>query len=125
MINGKIIIRRNFSSLNDIQLRDSITYLKGQVDGWCKNEVGPFGARDLVGGINNKWDGSPLTALYDYYHDIRKFSEKKSINRAAIDVGWLLKLVVYEDKRNFKSSFGRARHGFQIVRRYQWVQNDK
>ena len=43
-------------------------FLQGAVYCWCKNRKDDwFAARDLLGGNNYYWQGTPLIPLYDYY----------------------------------------------------------
>ena len=75
-------------------------FLQGAVYCWCKvNGTKPFSARDLVGGENSDcWENTPISLL-------KKFDDKQ----AEINVGWLLKKVLAEDKRVFNTQDGYAR----------------
>ncbi len=88
-------------------------FLQGAVYCWCKNRKEEwFAARDLLGGENYHWQGTPMFALYEKSHDEEQ---------AGKDAGWLLKSVIKEDKRTFKTK----KEG--LVRQYCWngeEQND-
>ena len=78
-------------------------FLQGAVYSWVKNRKGEqFAARDLVGGDNFEWGGTPLIVLYDKHVALGKTSDE-AIEAAAKDLGWLLKKVLHEDKRHFET----------------------
>lgn len=76
-------------------------YIQGAVHSHCKNnpEKG-LSVRILFGGDNKNWKNTPLQYIYEYYKYIRK--SKKPSEQAAKDVGWILKSVLINDKRNFE-----------------------
>lgn len=92
------------------------SYLQGAVYSWIKDHPDDFfAARDLVGGLNKEWHGTPLDCLYWKHKNTGKTHEK-SMFCAGIDLGWILKTVLSEDKRKFSSrSVGRAK-GYKWVR---------
>ncbi|MDE6264915.1 MAG: hypothetical protein K2M11_07195 [Paramuribaculum sp.] len=95
------------------QRNDILKFLQGAVYCWCKNRKGEwFAARDLIGGDNYFWEGTPLFFLYDRYKREGKDNDS-AIEEAAKDAGWLLKKVIQEDKRLFNSDKA-------FVRRYKW-----
>lgn len=52
----------------DIQMLEMRAFIQGAVYCWCKNRPDEwFAARDLFGGENYYWEGTPLMPLYDYY----------------------------------------------------------
>lgn len=72
-------------------------YIKGAVHCFCKNNPSEkFSARTLFGGENRDWNDTPLQKIYDYYAGN---NANDAVNRAAVDVGWLLKTVLAEDKK--------------------------
>jgi hypothetical protein len=95
---------RKVNGIDDAE-RDSIkAFLQGAVYCWVKmkgNE--PFAARDLVGGANRDWGGTPLQVLYSKHANHGKDNDA-AMEAAAKDVGWLLKSVLIGDKREFESS---------------------
>lgn len=89
-------------------------FLQGAVYCWIKNRKGEeFAARDLVGGENAEWSGTPLQPLYAKHIDLGK-DEDAAIDAAGRDVGWLLKAVLAEDRRTFKAIKEHVNH-------YRWV----
>ncbi len=90
-------------------------YLQGAVYSWVKNRMGEqFAARDLVGGENFEWEGTPLYPLYQKHIDSGKGIDE-AIEAAAKDLGWLMKVVLSEDKRHFE--VGRS----GLTAGYRWV----
>lgn len=76
-------------------------FLQGAVYCWVKNRPDEqFALRDLVGGENFEWEGTPLYCLYEK-HRLKGKTESEAITGAAKDAGWLLKSVVSDDKRTF------------------------
>ena len=106
------------SELRDVDIslqeKEKITdFLQGKVDYWCKNREDEwFAARDLVGGENNDWNGTPLQCLYDKHAKTK--SPQDAVEQAGIDVGWLLKTLLDKDSRNFNTDVKER------VRQYQW-----
>ncbi|HOG18154.1 MAG TPA: hypothetical protein PLB96_12505 [Syntrophales bacterium] len=93
-------------------------FLQGAVYSWVKNRMGEqFAARDLVGGENFEWAGTPLYALYEKHIDAGKANEE-AIEAAGKDVGWLLKAVISEDKRHFEVGRSGPTAG------YRWIGNE-
>ena len=67
MVEGLTTYKR-VHGLSDEQLRLMKAFLQGAVYCWCKNRKDEwFAARDLLGGDNYYWQGTPLIQLYDYY----------------------------------------------------------
>ena len=81
-------------------------YLQGAVYCWCntKGEI-PFAARDFLGGENFFWEGTPMYELYGRYIRAGK-SKEYAFEQAAKDAGKILKSVLHDDKRYFKSTDG-------------------
>lgn len=93
-------------------------FLQGAVYSWVKNRMGEqFAARDLVGGENFEWEGTPLFALYQKHIDAGKINEE-AIEAAAKDLGWLMKAVLSEDKRHFEVGRSGQTAG------YRWAGNE-
>lgn len=94
--------------------RNIKAFLQGGVYCWCKNRKNEknewFSLRDLMGGDNFHWQGTPLMRLYDKHQD-----KADATKLAGKDAGWLLKAVIKEDKRVFETKVdGR-------IRQYRWV----
>ncbi|MCE1197655.1 MAG: hypothetical protein LWW85_01695 [Marinilabiliales bacterium] len=97
---------RKVHGITNEQIQRILTFLQGAVYCWCKNRRGEwFAARDLLGGDNFYWEGTPMFALYE---------KSKDIEQAGRDAGWLLKRMLHDDKRTYESSTdGR-------VKQYRW-----
>ena len=90
-------------------------FLQGSVYCWCKNRKGEwFALRNLVGGDNYDWTGTPLYTLYERHLDAGETSEK-AVDLAGIDAGWICKKVLAEDSRKFETRRRRDH-----PREYKW-----
>ena len=106
---------RGITSAEEKSIKD---YLQGSVRTWCAagTKGKQFAARDLVGGINYYWGGTPLDALYQKH--IRKGkTQQDAIKAAGRDLGWLLKAVLNDDKDKRKFKVGNAGR----VNGYTWI----
>jgi len=95
--------------LTDTQREEITEFLQDAVDAFCNENHGEwFWARTLVGGENGNWRGTPLAVLFrnrfQVVHD-----HDAAHQQAGIDVGWILKRVLEDDRRTFKTnqSYGR------------------
>lgn len=91
-------------------------YLLGAVQVWCRDRHEEwFAARDLLGGANNHWQGTPLMPLYEYYLARRNDDNEYAVRQAGRAAGHLLKRVLIEDrKRTYETRKG-------YTREYRWV----
>jgi hypothetical protein len=90
-------------------------FLQGAVYAWCKDHPDEwFGLRDLMGGENGNWGGTPLQELYDR-HRAAGSGEAEAESKAASDGGRLLKRVLHDDGREFK-----AKRAYRTAL-YRWV----
>jgi hypothetical protein len=97
---------REVSGISSEEKKEIMAFLQGSVYSWCKNRKGEwFAARDLLGGDNFYWEGTPMYSLY---------KKSKDVEQAGKDAGWLLKKVINQDKR----SFNTRKNG--LVREYYW-----
>ena len=104
---------REVSGLSPDELALIRAFIQGAVYSWVKNRKGEwFALRDLVGGENFDWGGTPLQPLYDKHIAAGK-SEKEAMEAAAIDIGWIAKSVLEEDRRTFSVDAG-------YVNKYRW-----
>ena len=109
---------RSVTGISECEQKLIKAFMQGSVYCWIKNRNGePFAARDLVGGENFEWDGTPLIVLYDKHRNAGKENDA-AIKAAAKDLGWLLKAVLVEDKRHFDT----GKEGLVSV--YRWVGNE-
>src|SRR5260370_42295993 len=88
---------RDVRGLEPRQRQRIMDFLQGAVYCWCKNRSGDwFSLRELMGGDNSHWEGTPLMPLYD--KQMRKgHNQRMAGKRAGIDGGWLLKKKIYEE----------------------------
>jgi hypothetical protein len=94
------------------------TFMQGAVYSWIKNQKDKsFSVRDLMGGENFEWEGTPLQVLYEKHLSKGK-SNTEAIEAAAKDLGWLVKTVLIDDKRTFTSDISG------LVRSYCWIGNE-
>ncbi|HCZ36319.1 MAG TPA: hypothetical protein DHV26_10390 [Cytophagales bacterium] len=98
---------REVHGITESQRQRIMDFLQGAVYSWCNSQKNEwFAARDLLGGGNFHWAGTPMIVLYEKSHDIEQ---------AGKDAGWLLKRVLQDDKRTFESSSD----GW--VKQYRWT----
>lgn len=89
-------------------------FLQGAVYCWCKNRPDEwFGLRDLMGGENFFWQGTPLFVLFEK-HTNKGNVGNDPVKEAGKDGGWLLKKVIHSDNREFETQ----NNGF--FREYRW-----
>ena len=92
-------IRKLSAKLSDDETVLAKKYLQGAVHSFCKNNPGePFSLRDLVGGENKDWGETPLQAIYNY-HISKGKTHQEAKRQAAIDAGFLLKTVLFEEEK--------------------------
>ena len=106
---------REVRGLTDAQ-RDGIrAFVQGAVYCWVKNSSEEwFHVRDLVGGANTDWNGTPLQALYEK-HIVAGSAAAEAYEAAAKEIGWIVKAVLSDDKRIFENDHS----GY--VSRYRWL----
>ena len=104
------------TGITEEQKQQIIDFLQGAVYCWCKNRKDEwFSMRDLMGGDNFHWQGTPLLALYLKHENQGKDSES-AVKDAGKDSGWLLKKVISNDMRIFDSK------NEELIRKYRWIQ---
>src|SRR5690554_7731100 len=102
----------NYEELTSIK-----NFIQGAVYCWIKNRKDEiFAARDLFGGDNYDWNGTPLIALYNKHINQGK-NENSAVDEAGKDVGWILKLVLYEDQRLFDTCDAGMARGYKWLPR--------
>jgi len=106
---------REVTGLSKEEYDGIFNFLQGAVYCWCKNKPEEwFALRDLMGGDNYYWQGTPLMKLYDKHADNGKLPED-AIKAAAKDGGWLLKKVVKKDRREFDDKKEA------MTKKYLWI----
>lgn len=108
---------RNVTGISEIQKEKILDFLQGAIYCWCKNRKDEwFALRDLMGGDNYYWKGTPMIVLYEKH--INKEKEwDEAVKDAAKDAGWLLKYVLIHDKRSFDSKIEG------LVKKYRWIED--
>jgi len=108
---------RDVHDLTNEDKQRIIDFLQGAIYDWCKNKPNEwFSMRDLMGGENYDWKGTPLFLLFEKYRGKGK-SIDSAIDYAGKDSGWLLKQVIHSDKRLFETKIQER------IRKYRWIKN--
>lgn len=104
------------SGLTTEQTQLAKAFLKGAVYCWLKNRKNEvFALRDLFGGENTNWSGTPLQCIWEKQKNKGKTNDE-AYEQAAVDVGWLLKAVLAEDTtRTFKKVKLGLTNGYVLV----------
>lgn len=113
---------RNVSGITATE-RDAISkFMQGAVYAWVRDRKGePFAVRDLMGGANFEWEGTPLYVLFAKHKKHGK-DNQAAIRAAGRDLGWLVKAVLDSDKRTFV--MGKAGGKMGPVNTYRWDGNE-
>jgi hypothetical protein len=102
---------RNVTGITEEQKRRIFDFLQGALYCWCKNRKDEwFSLRDLMGGDNYHWEGTPLNPLYE-----KHLPAPDAVERAGKDGGWLLKRVIDEDDRKFETKKE------EVISKYRWI----
>lgn len=110
---------KGVNGFDEIEIKEMCAFLQGAVYCWCKNRKNEwFAARDLLGGDNYYWEGTPLMKLYDHFLNDKKDNGEYAVEEAGKAAGRLLKKVLFEDKREFETKEG-------FTRMYRWTGNEK
>jgi len=114
---------RNINSLSESDILEARKYIQEAVYDWCKNKPDDvFAVRDLFGGENTDWGGTPLQEIYGHWSSLYRGQHpelsddelhKKAADQTAKDVGCLVKFVLQNDKRNFKSCNAGEAKGYK------------
>lgn len=110
---------RDVTGISHPEKQRIIDFLQGAIYCWCKNRKDEwFSMRDLMGGDNYYWEGTPLLPLYEKHENKGKDWES-AVKDAGKDSGWLLKKVIAGDKRTFETKKE------ELIRKYRWVGEEK
>ena len=97
---------RRVSGLSETDRKLINAFIQGAVYCWVKNRKGEwFAVRDLVGGENTDWSGTPLQSIYQKHREAGK-SRDDAFEASAKDIGWIVKAVLSEDERRFEVNAG-------------------
>ena len=108
---------RNVQGLSGVERQLIQAFAQGAVYCWVKNRKGEwFAVRDLVGGENTDWSGTPLEPLYTKHINAGKDPDE-AFEAAAKDIGWIVKGVLEKDQRHFENDH------LGFVSRYRWLDN--
>lgn len=104
MLIGNEHVLRDVKGLDSIKKDRIICFMQGAIYSWVKNRKGEwFAIRDLVGGDNYYWEGTPLENLWLKQTEILGITGEKAIEGAAKDLGWITKKLLHDDKRTFET----------------------
>lgn len=110
-------LRHDFG-ISENELKLIKAFLQGAVYCWVKNLKGNvFAVRNLMGGVNFDWKGTPLYCLYEKHIRLGK-DDESAIDEAGKDLGWILKSVLDEDKRTFET------YSVNMAKGYKWDGNE-
>jgi len=106
---------RAVTGISEIERARISDFLQGAVYCWCKNKPKEwFSLRDLMGGANFDWRGTPLQPLFLKHEGVNEDPTKE----AGKDCGWLLKSVIANDRRVFDTKKE------ELTRKYLWMSGD-
>ena len=92
---------RNITGLTNAQEQRIRDFLQGAVYDWFKNHQNEwFSLRDLMGGANTNWTGTPMEELYEKHIKLRK-TAPKAVKQAGIDGGHVLARVMELDRHRY------------------------
>jgi hypothetical protein len=106
---GKI---RKIHSISESQAQEIKNYLQGAIR--CHDKVAAgkwFSLRDLMGGENFDWNGTPMQDLFEAYR-----GRDDALKVTAKSAGWLLKTAIKEDPYRRYETKKEA-----FTRKYRWV----
>lgn len=104
---------RRVNGIDEQSMNDIEYFLQGAIYCWCKNRKNEwFSLRNLMGGDNYYWQGTPLIALYEKHEDLGK---DDPVGDAGKDGGWILKKVIKDDDRKFETKTE------EMIRKYRWL----
>ena len=106
---------RAVNGITAIEQQRILDFLQGAVYCWCKNRKDEwFSLRDLMGGENYFWQGTPMLVLYAK-HEAKTQDWEAAVAEAGKDAGWLLKKAISDDTRIFETKKE------ELIRKYKWI----
>jgi hypothetical protein len=110
---------RAVNGIFDPELHDIKVFMRGAVYCWMKNHPTDwFAVHDLVGGLINDWEGTPLRKLRDMHDATHPGNERAAHDQAGRDLGWIVKSMLHAEERSF-----RTRRVADQPREYLWIQD--
>lgn len=104
---------REVYGIRDEEKSAILYFLQGAAYCWCKNRKNEwFSLRDLMGGDNFDWHGTPMYVLYEKHE---KEGKENPVEAGGKDGGWLLKKAIHQDQRAFETE------SFEQIRKYRWI----
>ena len=113
------------AGLNEAEIQAILYFIQGAVRAFCKNgdpnngNYVTFALRDLFGGVNYCWGGTPMQALYDKFYntDGADPDEESVIDEAGKAAGRLLKRVLIEEEgRVYKQCDAGMANGYTWIK---------
>ncbi|WP_290724990.1 hypothetical protein [Fibrobacter sp. UBA2449] len=106
---GKI---RKIHAISEAKVQEIKHFFQGAIRCHDKVAVGEwFSLRDLMGGENFDWNGTPLQELFEAYR-----GRSDALKMAAKSAGWLLKAAIKDDPYRRYETKKEA-----FTRKYRWV----
>ena len=103
---------KKIHSISETQAQEIRNYLQGAIRCHDKVAVGKwFSLRDLMGGANFDWNGTPMQALFEAYR-----GRSDTLKVTAKSAGLLLKAAIEEDPCRRYETKKEA-----FTRMYRWV----
>ena len=103
---------RKIHSISGTKTEKIKKYLQGAIRCHDKVAVGEwFSLRDLMGGENFDWNGTPLQELFEAYR-----GRSDALKMTAKSAGWLLKATIKDDPYRRYETKKEA-----FTRKYRWV----
>lgn len=109
---------RTVNGISEKQLLDIEMFMRGAVYCWIKNHPDRwFAVHDLVGGLINDWEGTPLLVLRGLRDEQDPLNEEAAYDAAGRALGWIVKTMLHQEDRRFRT------RRVEKAREYLWIQN--
>lgn len=103
---------RSVHSISKEKAEEIKDFLQGAIRCYDKVVAGEwFSLRDLMGGENFDWNGTPLQDLFESYR-----GRSDAFKMTAKSAGWLLKAAIIDDQYRHYETKKEA-----FTRKYRWV----
>ena len=105
IINGRKRTVKISAAVNEKDIEHMKIYILGAVHGFTAAAGNKsFTVRDIFGKGNRNWSGTPIQEIYECY--IKVLPHKEAAEKAAQDVGKLLRKVLTDDKYEYEEELG-------------------